>query len=123
MTEQLSLSDDNVIEWIARILHRAILWGIDFLPLSLANLPVLVAPAVDSKVDTCPCVGMCGLGPCVTIDWGESILETRGGVYSEDDETISEVIPLERRIPRAWLVAKPSHRADRLSPRGTGARG
>lgn len=42
-------------------------------------------------MESCPCLGMCGLGPCVSIDWAGSRMESRGGIHADDDMTLQRV--------------------------------
>ncbi|CAN0032469.1 unnamed protein product [Ectocarpus sp. 13 AM-2016] len=51
-----------------------------------------VAKGKDIQVDTCPCLGMCGLGPCVSIDWDGSRMESRGGIFHADEEAALKLV-------------------------------
>lgn len=60
---------------------------------------------------------MCGLGPCVTIDWGEAGFETYGGVDPSDDATIAKLVddatkPLARESQGPEGAGKKSYDSD-----------
>lgn len=62
----------------------------------------------DSQVDSCPCLGMCGLGPCVSIDWTGTRAESRGGVYALDKEVLRKVrrcAQARARVPQQYFPA------------------
>eukprot|EP00904_Undaria_pinnatifida_P010074 jgi/Undpi1/6197/HiC_scaffold_20.g08681.m1 len=60
-------------------------------PRTLAKLKK-VAKGTGIKVDSCRCLGMCGLGPCVSIDWPGSRMESRGGIDADDDITLQQLV-------------------------------
>eukprot|EP00752_Nemacystus_decipiens_P010377 g9247.t1 len=57
------------------------------------------------QVDSCPCLGMCGLGPCVSIDWDGSRMEPRGGIDALDDAAIRQIVEDAAKPPQPQTPA------------------